>query len=284
MFKSLLMRANNLPSWGVAGWSVVVFGITALGVLLTRTGVDVLVFVGLCAVIFSIDRATGERLTARFGALAWGAVLVGFAGTAAWGLFAKSESADRFYQSAAQAGYRPLFYDSAPASQISKPAPIPGAAPVDTPPSEVSSPKSEPITDATAVATTAKATARAGERAGENQSAPAGIEAFWKSSSATSAPLLRLEAPEIALTGSSVTIRAFVTERGEPISGASVAFTANGKVVGTSATDRHGIASTVFITPVPNMYELRARIEGSSRFRDSSAAALLHVLPGRSRS
>ncbi len=280
MFKSLLTRANNLPSWGVAGWSVAVFGITALGVLLTRTGVDVLVFVGLCAVIFSIDRATGERLTARFGAFAWGAVLVGFAGTAAWGLFAKSESADRFYQSAAQAGYRPLFYDSAPASQFSKVPPTPAAAPVDTPPSEVSSPKSEPITDAAPVATTAKPAARAGE----NQSASAGIETFWKPSSATSAPLLRLEAPEIALTGSSVTIRAVVTDRGEPISGASVAFTANGKVVGTSATDRHGIASTVFITPVPNMYELRARIEGSSRFRDSSAAALLHVLPGRSRS
>ena len=94
-------------------------------------------------------------------------------------------------------------------------------------------------------------------------------------------PVLRIEAPEIGTTNSKIRLRASLTLEGAPISGAAISFTADNRVIVVNATDEHGIATATFTTPVPALYQLRAHFDGSGELREASAAAPLHIIPGR---
>ena len=256
-------------------WTVAALVLAALVVQITGTGVDILALMTLGAAIVLFDHAYGDKFTDVVGPTFWSVALVALALLGGWGIVKKNGAADRFFRSAQRAGYETLYYDSSLKKEIDLPQ---SAASVST--------------ASTSGAGDSDAVPGASRPQGGDIATPAGLRTSgapplltvptlrpWRE--AKKEVLLRIEAPEIAATGSTITIRARLTTEGQPIQGASVAVTADDRLIGQIQTDEHGTASTSFSARAPGQYQLRAHFSGTAELQKTSAAAVLHIIPGR---
>jgi hypothetical protein len=253
-------------------WGSAAVAAAWLVVFVTGVGIDVLLLIMLACGIVVLDRVIGDQVAEFAGNGVASILLAVCLGLGGWVLLAKGGKADEFFIAAESAGYRPLFYETS-SSPVKEPPP-PAVPPVDGAP----------------------AIDRGGAhpQAGEGGDLP-GVQSrptLKETSSAVLAswgidarqpirPAIRLETPEIVVTGRSLTLRAHLTAEGQPLPGVPVIFRVNGTDIGTSNTNARGVAQVSFTPRAARTHQIEARVERSSGRRATSARMLLHALPGR---
>lgn len=264
-------------------WSAAAVAVVWLGVFVSGTGLDVLVLVMVACGIVVFDRLVGDYAADLLGPGLASITLAAALGGMGWLLFAKDGKADQFFESAEESGYTTLFYRPAPARD---PLPQPADANPDTPPGGA-----PPTRRATAGRPTMgpAITAPSDDETRARTTGPllketsAGLlEGLGLRRGEMIKPVVRLETPEMTVTGRRVALHAHVIARGKPVAGAAVTFTANGRNVATSKTDARGIATATFAPGAAHIYEIRARVTRSGDLLDAAGSTLLHVIPGRS--
>lgn len=259
-------------SHGLLVWGSAAVAAAWLFVFVTGVGIDVLLLIMLGCGILVLDRVIGDRVAEFAGNGVASILLAVCLGAAGWVLFAKGGKADEFFFAAENAGYQTLFYE-------------PSSSPVKPPP-----PPAVPPADVTRAVDSGAVNLQAGKGADVPGATPgptlketsSAVLASWGIDPRQSVrPAIRLETPEIVVTGRSVPLRAHMTAEGKPLPGVPVIFRVNGTDIGTSNTDARGVAQVSFTPRAARTHQIEARVERSSGRRAASARMLLHALPGR---
>lgn len=259
-------RPSARPAGGASSgalWMVAGLALAALFVQVTRSGVDVLIVLALCAIVAAIERTLGDWAAELVGP-GWASVaLAALIAPIVWLLFAEGGTVDRFYLVAERAGYRRYF------SNAGSPAP---------PPDQTAS--SSPL----AVSTSGSGT-RVRIPVGSRQYPTASDAASRHPAAgpASSSPpsrqrsIVRIELPRRVAPGDSVQIQAHVSAGGAPVPGASVVFVIDGVSGRVTTTDRRGIATVMLGVRRGRTYDIWARVAGSRQWRESSTRATLRA-------
>jgi hypothetical protein len=253
-------------------WCAGAAAATSLAVQATGKGVDVLVVVLLCCAVVALERTLGDLLAELVGSGLASVVFAVLLGAGVWLLFAEGGKADQFYTAAERSGYQTLYHRHSN-------APVPDAAAA---PADGSAPSTSTPTAADKGTVLGRIPADRVVGSGRTRDAAGSmLDDTQGERGARATPLVRLETPEMSMTGRSVTIRAHVSAGGAPLPGVPVEFTISGRHAGAGTTDSTGAVSTAFVTRVAGTYQVEARIT-DRRIRQPTARTLLYVLPGRS--
>jgi hypothetical protein len=242
------------------------------GVLITGTGVDVLLFVMVCCAMVVINRLVGDSAAELFGPVLASLVLTASVAAAGWYLFAGGGKGNDFLLAAHASGYSTLLYH--PGGRPPEPAPVSPAAAGPPPQAETGAGRR-----AASVAQRPSNLSAGGSLRG---SSAALLQALGIHPNEGLTPAVRVEAPDVVVSGSRVTVRAYVTAQGTPLGRVPVVFSANDRSIGEGETDARGVATATMVPEVARTYQIRARVPGTRDLRSAAGGMVLHALPEKS--
>jgi len=260
-------------------WGLAALGVAAVGVEISRTGLDVLLLVLLVLAVVLLERTVGDWLGELLGSGRATLVLGTAICLSAWSLLSEGGAVDKLFAVAGQKGYGTLYFRSS--------VPPPSAQPSSATPAAGTSGDQRAATSAPQPTGTMSAGTAA------SSPVPSGAETAVSSSAAPSGPLslifgrrasstMRITTPTPIATGDTSTIRVRLTSAGEAVSGRAIIFTLDGRLLGESATGPDGTATMTFSVRVARSYQIRAEFAGDEGMAGSSGGATVVVLPGKS--
>lgn len=245
-------------SYGAFIGSLAAILLVALGVRLTRTGLDILVLLILCAMVIALERTVGDWTADTIGPGMSAIGIMAFVGTGVWVVFATGK-VDHFFSAADAAGYHTLYWRASSAATPVTPAP----AAVRSPPPSSPSP----------LATLHTPRARSGNIAPNGSYRGTASETPERENRASvgtprrrAALTVRIEQPRIIRAGESALIRAEVSAAGAPVPGALAVFTINGRSRNSTRTDEKGAASVLLMPRPGRSYQIHVQVPASGQY------------------
>ena len=260
-------------------WGLVALGAAAVGVEVSRTGLDVLLLVLLVLAVVLLERTVGDWLGELLGSGRATLVLGTAICLSAWSLLSEGGAVDKLFAVAGQKGYRTLYFrNSLPAANAQAPGATPAAGMSGNSGGAIGSPR--PTGTMSSGSAAVHPVPSGAERAASGSAEPSGPLSlvFRRRASST----MRITTPTPIATGDTSTIRVRLTSAGEAVSGRSIIFTLDGRLLGESATGPDGTATMTFSVRVARSYQIRAEFAGDEGMAGSSGGATVVVLPGKS--
>jgi hypothetical protein len=111
----------------------------------------------------------------------------------------------------------------------------------------------------------------------QDQQRDAGLLQRWQ----RPIPELLLDVPTLAMRGETLRVRIRMRAEDKPFGDVPVAVLIDGRLLETVSTSPEGVAAATFVPKAPGRFRLSAEFAGNDRYRSTSAAASITVLPGK---